>query len=130
MKFGDGPTNFAYPIPHFGRRVDVDALWVSGTQQTAVLARDRHCNRAMTAITITARAGTTTGGTNQANIWFSCKRPTPSRAILAAAKFTAILLLWAKHLDGFDLMNGALNCVQCRGNIRAGTECEECHRLE
>lgn len=68
IEFGGGLTNFARPMPHFGRRVDVDALWVSGPQQPAIVLNYCHCNKAMMAITITSRAGTTTGGTNQASI--------------------------------------------------------------
>lgn len=68
MEFGGGLANFAYPMPHLGRRVDVDALWVSGPQQPAIVLDDCHCNKAVMAIAITSKAGTTTGGPNQASI--------------------------------------------------------------
>jgi hypothetical protein len=55
-------------MPHFGRRVDVDALWVGGTPQQTVIVNDYHRSKTVTAIATTSRAGTTTGGTNQANI--------------------------------------------------------------
>jgi hypothetical protein len=69
-------------MPHFSRRVNVDALWVGGTSQSAILVYDCHCSKAVMAIAITSRAGTTTGGTNQANILFSYNKLTPCRAIL------------------------------------------------
>ena len=55
-------------MPHFGGRVDVDAFWVGGTAQQTVIIRDCHRNWAVTAIAIASGAGTTAGGTNQANI--------------------------------------------------------------
>src|SRR5487761_858425 len=82
VQFGGGPADFPHPMPHFSRRVDVDTLWVGGTEQLAVIVLDCHRSKAVTAIAITSGAGTTTGGTNQANICFSCNRPTPCRAIL------------------------------------------------
>jgi hypothetical protein len=55
-------------MPHFGRRVDVDALCVGGPQQPTVIVHDCHRSKAVTAIEFTSSAGTTTGGTNQADI--------------------------------------------------------------
>jgi hypothetical protein len=55
-------------MPHFGRRVDVDALWIGGTLQLTVIVSGSHRSKTVTAIATTIRAGTTTGGTNQANI--------------------------------------------------------------
>jgi hypothetical protein len=65
---GGGLAYFPRPMPHFGRRVDVDALWVGGTPQQTVIVNDYHRSKTVTAIATTSRAGTTTGGTNQANI--------------------------------------------------------------
>jgi hypothetical protein len=55
-------------MPHFGRRADVDALCVGWTLQSAVIVHDGHRSKTVTAIAITGSAGTTTGGTNQADI--------------------------------------------------------------
>jgi hypothetical protein len=55
-------------MSHLGRRVDIDSLWVSGTPQQAVIFNGYHRSQTAAAIAITSRAGTTTGGTNQANI--------------------------------------------------------------
>jgi hypothetical protein len=55
-------------MPHFGRRAEVDALCVGGTQQSAVVVHDGHRCKAVTAIAITSSVGTTTGETNQADI--------------------------------------------------------------
>jgi hypothetical protein len=55
-------------MPHLGRRLNVDSLWVGGTPQQAVIANGYHRSKAVAAIAITSRVGTTTGGTNQANI--------------------------------------------------------------
>jgi hypothetical protein len=55
-------------MPHFGRRVDVDTLWIGRTPQQTVIVNDSHRSKTVTAIATTSSAGTTTGGTNQANI--------------------------------------------------------------
>jgi hypothetical protein len=48
--------------------VDVDALWIGWTAQQTVALNDYHRSKTVTAIATRSRAGTTTGGTNQANI--------------------------------------------------------------
>jgi hypothetical protein len=68
VELAGGLANFPRPMPHFGRRVDVDALWVGGTPQQTVIVNDYHRSKTVTAIATTSRAGTTTGRTNQANI--------------------------------------------------------------
>jgi hypothetical protein len=71
VEFGGGPADFPHPMPHFSRRTDVDALCVGRPQQPTVIVHDGHRCKAVTAIAITGSAGTTTGGTNQADIRFS-----------------------------------------------------------
>src|SRR4249920_786902 len=68
VELGGGLAYFPRPMPHFGRRVDVDALWIGGTLQLTVIVNGSHRSKTVTAIATTSRAGTTTGGTNQANI--------------------------------------------------------------
>src|SRR5271169_1556324 len=68
VEFGGGPADFPHPMPHFGRRVDVDTFWVGRTPQATVFVHNGHRSRVVAAIAITSRIGTTTGGTNQANI--------------------------------------------------------------
>jgi hypothetical protein len=68
VELGGGLAYFPRPITHFGRRVDVDALWIAWTPQQTVALNDYHRSKTVTAIATRSRAGTTTGGTNQANI--------------------------------------------------------------
>jgi hypothetical protein len=68
VELGGGLAYFLRPIPHFGRRVDIDALWIGWTAQQTVALNDYHRSKTVTAIATRSRAGTTTGGTNQANI--------------------------------------------------------------
>jgi hypothetical protein len=56
-------------MSHFGRRVNVDTLCIGGAQQPTVIVLGCHRNKAITAMAIISGVGTTTGGTNQANIW-------------------------------------------------------------
>jgi hypothetical protein len=55
-------------MPHFGRRVDVDALWIGRTLQLTVIVNGSHRSKTVTPVATTSRPGTTTGGINQANI--------------------------------------------------------------
>jgi hypothetical protein len=68
VELGGGLAYFPRPMPHLGRRVDIDSLWVGGTPYQAVILNGYHRSKTVAAIAITSRAGTTTGGTNQANI--------------------------------------------------------------
>ena len=68
VEFGGGPAEFPNPVPHFGRRVDVDTFWVGRTQQATVFVHDGHRSKAVAAIAVASKVGSTTGGTNQANI--------------------------------------------------------------
>ena len=69
-------SQFAYPMPHFGGRVDIDTCAVGWAEQAGVIGG--HCNRAATPIASAASAGTTTGGTNQLNIDDSPAAPQPA----------------------------------------------------
>jgi hypothetical protein len=57
-------------MPHFRRRVDIDQCAVGGAKQAGVVGNDGHCScsKAKAPIASKASAGSTTGGTNQANI--------------------------------------------------------------
>jgi hypothetical protein len=44
VEFGGGPAEFPHPMPHFGRRMDVDAIGVGGATQKTVIAYDCHHN--------------------------------------------------------------------------------------
>jgi len=68
IELGGGLAYFPRPMPHFGRRANVDALWIGGTLQLTVIVNGTHRSKTVTAIATTSRPGTTTGGTNQANI--------------------------------------------------------------
>jgi hypothetical protein len=68
VELGGGLAYFPRPMPHFGRRVDVDALWIGGTLQLTVIVNGSHRSKTVTPVATTSRPGTTTGRINQANI--------------------------------------------------------------
>jgi len=100
VELGGGLAYFSGPMSHLGRRVDIDSLWVSGTPQQAVIFNGYHRSQTAAAIAITSRAGTTTGGTNQANIWFSRNRtPRASRFLAKADDSSATFRLGTERFN-------------------------------